>query len=113
MATKTKHKPLTELSDWELVNKDQDIRGWKVHDADGNVLGRVDNLLVSTDTELVELVRLDSGAEYPVRDIELGDKVVLLRGPRPAATGTEEPVVKMYDDTRVRRRTTERRTART
>lgn len=101
-----KHAPLSQLrDDWELVHPEQDIRGWPVHDASGDTIGRVDELLVSTDTELVELIRLEDGEEYPAKDIEIGDGVVYLRGERPEVEEDEdEPVVKVYDETRVRRK---------
>lgn len=99
----TKHAPLSKLHDYELVHPEQDIRGWDVIDASGSKVGRVDDLLVSTDTELVELIRLSNGEEYPAREIEIGDRVVHLRRNRATGTGDSEPVVKVYDDARVRR----------
>lgn len=100
----TKHAPLSKLHDYELVHPEQDIRGWEVKDASGTTIGRVDDLLVSTDTELVEVIRLSDGEEYPASEIELGDRVVRLQGKRATGTGDSEPVVKVYDDARVRRR---------
>jgi stress response protein YsnF len=72
--------PLSKLDEYELVNEDQDIRGWKVYDATGNVLGKVDEMIVDTDQERVTTIRLDNKAEYPVKDIELGDNKILLVG---------------------------------
>lgn len=107
----TKHTALSNLSDWELVHDDQDIRGWEVHDAAHRKIGRVDDLLVSTDTERVEVIRLDDGKELSARQIELGDGVVYLeRGLAQKRAAAGKPVVKVYDDTRVRRRK-EHRTA--
>lgn len=71
--------PLSRLDDWELVDDDQDIRGWPVQDRDGNRLGTVRELIVDTDTEQVEVIVLDNGAEYPNDDVELGRGVVSLR----------------------------------
>ncbi len=71
--------PLSQLEDWELVNEDQDIRGWPVEDQTGNRIGTVREMIVDTDTELVEDIVLDDGAEYPNDDIELGNGVVYLR----------------------------------
>lgn len=102
----TKHEQLSKLSKWELVQPEQDIRGWEVHDRNGQKIGRVDDLLVSTDTELVEVVRLEDGQEFPTRDIEIGNRVVYLKGQRPKTQGDDEPVVKVYDDARVRPRDT-------
>ncbi len=97
------HKELKALSDYHLVNPEQDIRGWKVVDEAGATIARVDELLVSTDTELVEVVRLDNGAEYAVKDISLGDRLVYLKGASGPKTGSGE-VVKTYHDTRIQRR---------
>lgn len=44
---------LDELSNYEVENKDKDVRGWKVKDKDGRVIGKVDNLLVNKNTERV------------------------------------------------------------
>jgi uncharacterized protein (TIGR02271 family) len=71
--------PLSQLDDWELVDDDQDIRGWPVQDRDGNRLGTVRELIIDTDTELVEVIVLDNGQEYPNDDVELGRGVVYLR----------------------------------
>ncbi len=70
--------PLSQLNDWELVNEDQDIRGWPVEDQAGNRLGTVREMIVDTDTEQVEMIVLDNGAEYPNDDIELGNGAVYL-----------------------------------
>ncbi len=79
--------PLSQLDDWELVNEDQDIRGWPVEDRAGDRIGTVREMIVDTDTELVEEIVLDDGSEYPNDDIELGDGVVYLR-----RAGVAEPV---------------------
>ncbi|MFW5972634.1 MAG: PRC-barrel domain-containing protein [Bacteroidota bacterium] len=100
----TKHAPLSKLHDYELVHPEQDIRGWEVKDATGTSIGRVDDLLVSTDTELVEVIRLEDGQEYPAREIEIGDRAVHLRRKKDPTVGETEPVVKVYDNARVRRR---------
>lgn len=44
---------LEELSNYEIANKDKDVRGWKVKDKDGREIGKVDNLLVNKNTERV------------------------------------------------------------
>lgn len=73
-------KPLSELSDWQLEHKDQDIRGWPLVDDRGADLGIIDELIVDTDTEYVEALRLRSGAEVSADRIEIGKRQVLLRG---------------------------------
>lgn len=44
---------LNELSDYEVADNDKDVRGWKVKDKDGRVIGKVNNLLVNKNTERV------------------------------------------------------------
>ena len=70
--------PLSKMDDYELVDKDQDLRGWKVQDATGKKLGKVAEMLVDTDKERVTTLLLDNNAEYSIEDLELGDHVLLL-----------------------------------
>lgn len=70
--------PLTKSEEYELVNKDRDIRGWTVQDHLGNILGKVQELIVDTGKERITDVLLDNGMEYPIREIELADNHVLL-----------------------------------
>ena len=72
--------PLSQLDDWELVYDDQDIRGRPVRDEAGNQIGTVDEMIVNTDTEYVEAIVLDNGAEYPTSEIKIGDEAVYLLG---------------------------------
>ncbi len=100
--------PLSQLEDWELVNDDQDIRGWPVQDQSGHRLGTVRELIVDTDTELVEQVVLDNGTEYPNDEIELGSGVVYLRRTEaverePVAEPVEIPEPVETEGTRVQR----------
>ena len=88
--------PLSQLDDWELVNEDQDIRGWPVQDREGHQIGTVRELIVDTDTELVEVIVLEDGVEYPNDDIELGDRVVYLRGAE-LVQPVAEPVVEAVE----------------
>lgn len=44
---------LHELSDYKVESDDPDVRGWKVKDADGRTVGKVDNLLVNKEKEKV------------------------------------------------------------
>lgn len=70
--------PLSKMDDYELVDKDQDLRGWKVQDATGNKLGKVAEMMVDTDKERVTTLLLDNNAEYSIEDLELGDHVLWL-----------------------------------
>jgi hypothetical protein len=62
---------LDELSDYKVADNYTDVRGWDVKDADGRVVGFVDNLLVSKTAERV--VYLD--VEVDVSIIEKGHDV--------------------------------------
>lgn len=93
---------LSKTDDWTLVHDHQDIRGWDVQDRAGNRLGTVAELIANTESELVESIVLDTGREYPARDVTLDDGVVYVEGV-PAATDAD-PIVKKYDNARIRRR---------
>lgn len=78
--------PLSQQSDYELVNKDQDLRGWQVLDENGATLGVVTDLIIDTDAERVELLLLSTGREISINDVTLGDHLVLLAPPQVQAT---------------------------
>lgn len=44
---------LDELSDYKVADDKKDVRGWKVHAADGKIIGEVDDLIVNKNTERV------------------------------------------------------------
>jgi len=70
---------LSHLGDWKLSDDSQDIRGRVVRSPDGTELGKVQELVADTDTQLVDVAVLDTGAEYPVRDLEIRPDDVVLR----------------------------------
>ena len=97
------HVRLSKTNDWKLEHKDQDVRGWTVRDANNNEIGKVDDMIVDTDSEYVDQIVLEDGTTYPARDIHIGDRVVYVEG---VAEGVKDvqPVVNVYDDYgRVRR----------
>lgn len=61
--------PITQLSDFQIADKDPDVRGWDVVSADGARIGEVDDLLVDTAALKVRYL-----------DVEVDDD--LLRGDR-------------------------------
>ncbi len=63
------HVKLSETHDYDLVYDDQDIRGWEVRDGAGAVVGKVDDMIVDTDREIVDIVRLENGQELAARDL--------------------------------------------
>lgn len=81
--------PLRELEDWKVTDQDEDIRGWTLRSPDGRPLGAIRELIADTETQCVETVVLDDGAEYRVADLEIGDGEVHLasRGPESRTTG--------------------------
>ena len=72
--------PLSQLDDYDLVNSDQDCRGWAVRDAAGNQLGTVREMVVNTDSDLVSHLILEDGREIPARNVSLADNTVIVRG---------------------------------
>ena len=60
MSNSEKHLySLDELSDYKISEGYPDVRGWSVKDADNRIIGKVDNLLVSTAAERVVYVDVD------------------------------------------------------
>lgn len=89
---------LSDTHDWELVNKDEDLRGWEVRDARGTPIGEVGDLIVDTDTERIETVVLKDGATFRAADVRLADRVVYV-------DSYNAPVgARLYDDASLRRR---------
>jgi len=68
--------PLASNSNWELTNDDQDIRGWEARDADNNYLGEVTHMLMNTETEMVDVICLDTGREFETADVHIGKDIV-------------------------------------
>ena len=69
---------LSDSGDWELVNDNQDIRGYNVVDATGQPVGTIDSMLLDTDRELVTTLVLDNGIEVAAADVTIGKDVVYL-----------------------------------
>ena len=69
---------LSNTGDWALeFPDDQDVRGYRVVDNDGDDTGlTVEEMVVDTDQEMVDAIILSDGTEYPARDISIGDGVV-------------------------------------
>ncbi len=70
------HVYLSDSDEWHLADSDQDIRGWDAVDQAGNPLGRVENMVIDTETEMVDTIVLDDGVAYPASDIRIADGVV-------------------------------------
>ncbi|MDG6079220.1 PRC-barrel domain containing protein [Erythrobacter litoralis] len=87
---------LESLSDWQLVNEDQDIRGYPVRSATGEEYGKVEDMLVDKDGEHVLALRLTDGRTVPVDNIDIHSDHVIYRDAAAASPASY---------TRVRRRT--------
>lgn len=70
---------LSESSGWQLVNNDQDVRGFEALDALGESLGAtVKDMIIETDNQRIHAVVLSNGTEHPSTEIALGEGVVYL-----------------------------------
>lgn len=69
----------SEQDDFAVVHPEQDIRNWPVYDAEGRVLGNVNDLIFNTEAERVDFIELDNGSKVRVEDIEILDDRVRLR----------------------------------
>jgi hypothetical protein len=89
--------PLASNSDWELTNDEQDIRGWEVRDGDNKRLGKVTQMLMNTETEMVDIIRLDTGREIAAADVHIGKDVVYCDVKDVSKLLAVVSVVKMHD----------------
>ncbi|MDB4942032.1 MAG: hypothetical protein JWP97_1566 [Labilithrix sp.] len=85
--------PYSQLHDYELTDKAQDVRGWPLQDSSGQQLGVIKELLVDTSQGRVTTLLLDNGKTIPATDVSLGNHVVMFGQRRAnvagaAATGT-------------------------
>lgn len=89
MKNSDRYTRLSKTNDWELVYDDrQDIRDCAVLDATGHRIGRVDDLVVDTEREVVSEIILEDGTRYPAEALRIdGDKVYVSTF---VATGREE-----------------------
>ncbi len=70
----------TKQDDYDVVNDNQDCIGWSVADQSGNDFGKVTEMLVNTETEMVDSVIVDGRKRIPASDIALRDGRVVVRG---------------------------------
>lgn len=85
---------LSDLTDWQLEHESQDVRGRMLIDRSGQELGAIREMIIDTDREQVDTLVLDTGAEYPVSDVDITADSVRLReaatrGAERATRGTE------------------------
>ncbi|GMN13479.1 PRC-barrel domain-containing protein [Altererythrobacter sp. MTPC7] len=77
MKTDDRFKSLHGLSDWQLVNEDQDIRGYPVRSITGEEYGKIDDMLVDKDNEHVLAVRMEDGRLVGVEHLDIRDDHVI------------------------------------
>jgi uncharacterized protein (TIGR02271 family) len=78
--------PYTKQDDYDVVNNNQDCIGWSVADQSGNEIGKVTEMLVNTETEMVDSIIVDGRKRIPASDITLGEGSIVVR----AASNNEE-----------------------
>ena len=80
---------LAGLDHWELEHKSQDLRGHDLLDANGQKIGKVDDMLVDLDAEEVYALRLHDGRLVNVDYIDIRDNGVYLLAEGAAAKKTD------------------------
>lgn len=70
---------LDSLSNWQLEDDDQDIRGYPVRSLTGENYGKVDDMLVDKDNENVLAVRMEDGRIVSVDHLDIRDDHVIYR----------------------------------
>jgi uncharacterized protein (TIGR02271 family) len=96
---------LSNLDNWELENKDQDIRGDTLYGPDGKPIGKVDDLIVDTDRELIVAIVLENGKMYAADSFEFRDgKPVLLAKTRESTVREEAERTMTLQEERLRAR---------
>ena len=70
----------TKQDEYDVVHENQDCIGWTVTDQSGRDFGKVTEMLVNTDTEMVDSIIVDSRKRIPASDIALRDGRVVVRG---------------------------------
>ena len=89
---------LDALSKWQLVNEEQDIRGYPVRSVEGQEYGKIEDMLVDKDREEVLAVRMEDGRLVAAEHLDIHDDYVIY-------TRNEGASRTDYTHTRVRSRT--------
>ena len=70
----------TQQDEYDLVNSGQDCIGWTVVDQAGTEIGSVTEMLINTDTEMVDSILVDRRKRIAAADFALSDGRVVVRG---------------------------------
>lgn len=76
---------LDSLSDWELEDSDQDLRGRKLTDPAGVPIGTIEDMLVDTEAERVLAFRLEDGRAGAVERLDISKDIVVYTPATPNA----------------------------
>lgn len=82
------HK-MADLGDWELEDKDQDIRERPLVDTEGKDLGVIKDLAVDLESKHVVAVVTSLGESYGVKGLQIEPDRVITRQP-PISGGTSQ-----------------------
>ena len=70
----------SQQDEYDLVNSGQDCMGWAVVDQAGNSIGEVTEMLINTDSQMVDSILVDRKKRINAADFSLNDKRVVVRG---------------------------------
>ncbi len=70
----------TQQDEYDLVNSGQDCIGWTAVDQAGNKIGEVTEMLISTDTEMIDSILIDNRKRIAAQDFALNNEKVVVRG---------------------------------
>lgn len=82
------HELYSESDNWEVESADQDVRGWNVVGEQGQQLGTVRDMYVDTQTETIDRLVLDNGAEVDVSTVLIDEGTIRVGGMGGAMSGT-------------------------
>jgi hypothetical protein len=70
----------TKQDEFDLANSGQDCIGWTAVDQAGNKLGKVTEMLIDTDREMVDSILVNDKIRIPAADLALKDGQAIVRG---------------------------------
>ncbi len=101
---------LSNLSDYDLVYDEQDVRGHEAYGTDGTTLGTIRDMIADTDAGRVVALVLDNGQEIDADLVEIGDDRVVVHTTQTitdARTAGTPRVYSGYEGDQLRRRATD------
>ena len=69
---------LSQSRGYRFAHREQDWRGWQVHDPAGILVGRVADVIIDTGESRVVALVLDTGSEVALEDVIVGDGSLVL-----------------------------------